>query len=86
MNTAREKLSLSVFVKIFVLATSISSLLLEYDVSQLSIEFVENLCHRHFNLLGSLDPIHSSTNNSTQWRSQKSFLKYEDLFINNSAL
>ena len=49
LNTAGEKLSLSVFVEIFVLATSISYLLLEYDVSQLSIEFVKNSCHRHFN-------------------------------------
>ena len=49
LNTAGEKPSLSVFVEIFVLATSISYLPLEYDVSQLSIEFVENSCHRHFN-------------------------------------
>ena len=48
LKTAGEKPSLPVFVEIFILATSICSLLLEYDVSQLSIEFVDNSCHRHF--------------------------------------
>ena len=48
LKTAGENTSLPVFVEIFILATSICSLLLEYDVSQLSIEFVDNSCHRHF--------------------------------------